>query len=176
MTLVLGVDPGVRACGYAVLELGKNIKKRMKVIYANDPVANRQNPNWWMFIDSLTEELEDIFNGFNIKQVYCECPRVMGGLRGKAAAGRSDIIHLAHHMGIVAHVARMWDATFTPVEVAQWKGNLKDAVVWERVGRPFPPEDSAGNLIKKHALDAVGIGVCGFYDTDMRNASLWGKG
>lgn len=172
MTIILGIDVGVRECGACVLSVPRvPDPKKVRVLYGENIKADkRTHGNWVEMIFSLMLKLKSAREAQHATAVFAECPKFMGGARGQASAGRGDVVHLAFHLGMVASFARNIGATFQAIEIAQWKGTLPNDVVWSRVNSFLADKKVQ---FTKHTLDACGIAMCGYYKTDMRNPTFW---
>ena len=172
MKTVIGIDPGVRALGLAVMQVTEK-KKPVRIMHASVIYA-KDGLEWFERIAILLDKTREIIEFVEVDLVACECPQIMGGPRGRASAARGDVVHLAHCSGMAHALACEIGAEFDSVGVGRWKGNLPNETVWKRVKR-LVTHDIRGQEIKSHALDAVGIGLSSIFNTDMRDPALWGR-
>lgn len=172
MKTIVGIDPGVRAMGLAIMQASSK-NKPIRFLFC-DVLKAKSGIEWFERVSILMYSAHQILEFINVDLVACECPQMMSGPRGRAAMARGDVVHLAHCSGMAHALANTFEAEFDSVNVGQWKGNLKDEIVWNRINR-LVTHDARGEEIKSHALDAVGIGLCSFFETDMRDTTLWGR-
>ncbi len=156
---VVGFDPGVKACGFAVFTaecFPKPFLCDVAYIQTNEEVSSP-------FI-----KINSIFSVSCWALACFEClpsvwvvefPRVMSGTRGEAAARKGDVLHLAHFCGMVHSEAIASDGEFIEVDAGKWKGQLSKELVEERLSRLIGTVDANGKDIDSHGWDACGIAL-----------------
>jgi hypothetical protein len=89
-------------------------------------------------------------------RVYCEFPQLFSSAKSHAAASKGNLFQLSFLIGVFAQVACDHSASFHPVEVNTWKGQMEKDAVAERVALRLHEEIWS---YPDHANDAVGLGL-----------------
>jgi hypothetical protein len=153
VTVYIGIDPGVRASGVAIIARGELVRA------------------WWQRDEAQTvayvlrgmlrKELDDV-------RVAIEMPRTYGG-RARGGADANDLIRLAHTVGYLhSYLENPPDEVSSAFEVTlcmpdEWRGgSVPSDVMWERCKRSFSASELArvelpAKSYQHNVTDAVGI-------------------
>ena len=99
----------------------------------------------------------------------------MSGSAGEAAARRGDTLRMGHFCGFAHAQSILIGATFEPVTVSEWKGQLDKKLVIERLTRLIGDTTTHGGKIQGHAWDACGLALYSL-GVRMDDVELLGKG
>ena len=160
----LSIDPGFGSgTGWALWE-NKDWKKCYPPIDFGVLKASGQGNEWVNRCLILGDAVSFIMQR-GVASVYCEFPALFNSAGSHMATAQGDIFKLAFLVGVYANVAHQYRASFYPVEVAAWKGQMGKDVVAERIGKRLHEEPWS---YPSHSNDAVGIGLYakGFFSPD----------
>jgi len=87
---------------------------------------------------------------------YCEMPEYFGGAINERGWRTGDLQRTVY---LVGSFAGALGASFTPVRVRDWKGQLPKVVVTRRIRKILGDEICTKLHIESHAWDAVGLGL-----------------
>jgi len=172
---LLAIDPGLNALGWALWRLVKKPKQGESLIRppsVTGVITTSRKLTPWNRLQQLLLRLEtDPRQLLSANTVAVELASFRAGdAVGHSAASRGDLGFL--YIAVGAHAQQAWsrDIRFVPVPVQEWKGQLPKKATAARIERAIGLVDGAGNEIKSHAIDAVGIGlhVMGFKLDDVR--------
>lgn len=88
-----------------------------------------------------------------VVEVAVEMPQNLESQKGKVAARRDDVIHLAYLVGMMSGTCNMRGVPFRPVPVKEWIGQMHKALVIKRI------EKRLGIVYPNHIADSVGLGL-----------------
>jgi hypothetical protein len=101
--------------------------------------------------------LLETLKAWPIDWVYCELPCFFESAGGLMVASQNDLVKLAFLVGIYGGVCATRGVPFTPVPVAEWKGQLPKAVVNRRIVKILG--EGACREFRQDIWDSVGIGL-----------------
>ncbi len=172
MTRIMGIDVGINAIGWCVIEVDLTkkmvkIRKPLDADYINVPhkmiKETADDEDWAKRVEYLVDELDPIFERYSPSRVYIEYPEFQSSSgKGIAAAVRGNLTQLAMSAGAHYLQATLFLARPFLVPVSVWKGQLSKEIVEKRLSRLFSSRYSkTGAEIKSHAWDAAGLAVYG---------------
>jgi len=94
-------------------------------------------------------------SGMSVVRLYIEFPRAFRSAAGIAAINRGDIFKLVYLIGCIRATFPL--ATFKPIPVEEWKGQLPKTETIRRCKKIMPPHLWLGK--STHLWDAYGIGL-----------------
>jgi hypothetical protein len=153
--MLLSVDPGVKTMGMVVLQVTHSGQVEIAAAHVVDLGPNDKRP-FDKQIENLIYALEIFAAPFKITEVACEYPIFFQNRRGMDTAAKGNLVEMAYCVGCVSGWARSFGATFIPVPVTDWKGQLPKPVVNERIAARI---DTSLLSKKSHDWDACGIGL-----------------
>lgn len=156
--VILSVDPGTRAIGYCVWSAKKWGTVAPPIMAGTIESGNEFRRGFETGVLYLVQTLASKVSAFNVEQVYCEKMEFHASARGMAAA--ADVLGVAFFCGALCHWADERRASFHPVLVSEWKGQLsKEQVVKRLRNRLGAALDGLMTDPASHDWDALGIGL-----------------
>lgn len=151
---LVAIDPGVHL-GWAFWPDNKRYPVRCGVVKPQ----HGKSKDFFLNIHSTTHQLGEIILMLKPKFIVCEWPQSFTSVGGRAASGAGSIIKLAFGIGQLAMIADACEASFIPIPVAQWKGNLSKHIVIKRIKKTLT--SARLNYLEpfSHSWDAIGIGL-----------------
>jgi hypothetical protein len=165
LTAVMAIDPGLNGTGWA-LWIGT------RLVPTGVGVLRKKHDTFVHNADWLADELvrvmirrNDSTNAGNSAlrgtalNVVCEFPEYQTGADRTMGWMRGDLQKLTYLVGVIARATYHHGATFEPVAVSKWKGQLPKQIVTDRIRQKIGRAACDRLGIKTHAWDATGIGL-----------------
>lgn len=154
--MILAIDPGYRAMGWAVLGT-KHPNLYMAGVLAESRKV--KTTSWHYSVRQMQLGLRALSYTYHITDVVVEEMQIMGGTGGFATA-RTSLMGLAGTVGMWASWAYQHGYKFHLAPIPKWKGQMKKQTVAKRI-RKILSKSEVDILSKNtsHDWDAVGIGL-----------------
>jgi hypothetical protein len=109
---------------------------------------------WMDRVWVLPQAIDNLCKLTRVRRIVCEWPKFHECAPGQVVAATGSLVKLACSVGMIMEVARRHQASFVPIEIADWKGQMTKKAVEARILKRFPLLP-----LKSHEYDAVGIGL-----------------
>ena len=149
---LLAIDPGV-VLGWAFFPQDRKFPVAIGII---KPQVKKE---FFLQMHSTVAQVVSVIAEHCPKFVAIEWPGFFDSAGGRAVAGGGSLVKLAFGVGKLAQVAEAFGATFEPIPVAKWKGQLSKRIVEHRIRRILPFSRIEKLQPKQHEWDAIGIGL-----------------
>lgn len=183
-TAVLAIDPGINGTGWSMWQ---SVPPKMAPsLISNVPSeVGVLRKRFGSFVDAATWIADEVYAVTGRARWYCpvhrqhwcgcgkqpqlivtcEFPEFQTSAARSMGWMRGDLQKLTFLTGVLARAVTrhtnhdIQQATFEPVPVSQWKGQLPKDVVQRRIEKELGLPNTRNLDIKTHAWDAVGIGL-----------------
>jgi len=156
MSLIITIDPGIDALGWAVWDdYNSSFFHKLKAPIDSGVCRTDKKLPWLAKTNDMAFEVSELFNRHNkyCHQVACEMPKYMESAKGRVAARSDALVKLVFMVGRIAQLAELNGIQFIPVAVGEWNGQLPKKIMKARVTKRL------GIRYREHEYDAVGIGL-----------------
>lgn len=157
MSLLITIDPGIDALGWAVWDDYNSsfFYKELNAPIDSGVCRTDKKLPWFAKTNDMAFKVSEILSNYNknCHHVACEMPKYMESQKGRVAARSDALVKLVFMVGKIAQVAEEYGMQFIPVAVGEWNGQLPKKIMEDRVTKRL------GIRYREHEYDAVGIGL-----------------
>lgn len=162
--MILGIDPGLRAIGWALVEGDGRL---LSCGLARGALSGRGPVAWGAVVDAAVSDVRISAAAAHEAtaasvRVVCEFPQVYAA--GKAKGDPADLLELAAVVGMLS--AALKAPRFSAVLPRAWKGNVPKDIMTRRILASFEGDDASTYnraiarvppYLRHNVIDAVGI-------------------
>jgi Holliday junction resolvasome RuvABC endonuclease subunit len=160
--MIITLDPGISGTGIAVWSSKKWKEQLVNPVHCEN-LYPKEKKDFVVKTNSLLRKIENLFEIYDIKELWCEMPEFFDDAGGHMAAKKGDLVKLVFFVGAVAGICYTNGVHFRSIKPSEWKGQTSKEMVIRKI-RYLLPEIHRINP-KSHSYDAIGIGLWaqGFY-------------